>query len=147
MLTKELHRTAANVERFLTMIGIPDDAGRTSMEEELVSRMSADGAKKPFLVHSQKSIFLYNNNIVVKSFAADSSLTDQVLQCDCRKISILDRQAYQQGGNILVIGAAAAALGAGGIMAGDAEARRRAQSSGGVDISCNNNNNNNNNNG
>lgn len=142
MLTRELQRTAANVERFLTMIGIPDDRKRTAMEEEMVSRMSAENAKKAFLIHSQKSIFLYSNGIIVKSYAADSSQTNQVLMCDSRKISILDREAYLRDKNILVTGAAAAALGAWGIETPEAEAARRSQGSWSSGTSSNNNNNN-----
>ena len=134
MTTKELQRLAANLERFLTLAGIPDDRTRAVMEAELAARLSAAGGEKYFLVNAPQGISLYNNQTLIKSFPAPATNVDNLLHFDGRKIAVIDRQAFLQNRSIVIIGAA---LGAAGGAAGD-----RSGTGGG--LSSNNNNNNNN---
>jgi hypothetical protein len=58
MSLKNPEKIAANVERFMNLVGIPDDTKRVQIEEELVSRMAGSADKKPSLVFAQDHLYL-----------------------------------------------------------------------------------------
>ena len=45
MSSKDLEKIAANVERFMNLVGMPDDKKRVQIEEELVGRMAGSADK------------------------------------------------------------------------------------------------------
>lgn len=141
MSLKNPEKIAANVERFMNLVGIPDDTKRVQIEEELVSRMAGSADKKPLLVFAQDHLYLYSDKTLVKDYPGLGASSDRVLHCDAKKISILDRQAFLNNKNILITGAMVAAA-LTGVALADAEQCKRQSNS---EVSYSNNNNNNNN--
>jgi hypothetical protein len=127
MSSKNLEKIAANVERFMNLVGIPDDKKRVQIEEELVGRMAGSADKKPSLVYAQDHLYLYNDKTLVKDYPGIGANGDRVLQCDAKKISILDRQAFLNNKTILITGAVAATALAGAALA-DAEEKQTPES-------------------
>jgi hypothetical protein len=144
MASKTLEKIAANVERFMNLVGIPDDKKRVRIEEELVGRMAGSGDKKPSLVYAQDHLYLYSDKTLVKDYPGLGAGSTRVLHCDSKKISILDRNAFLNNKTILITGTVAATALTGAALS-EAEQRKRQADSGGPSSSNNNNNNNNNN--
>ncbi len=138
-----LASVAQNVERFMNLLEIADDAKRTAIEQRVVSQIAAAQDQKPYLVYSNGTLSHYQNGTLLQTYQIEGA-SNRVLHCDGEKISILDRDAYLSGSNVVIIGTVAASVVAGAAIA--AANGRRNENSTSVGMSSNNNNNKNNNN-
>ena len=143
MSLADLPRIAHTVECFLNALRLEDSRARTEIEEWLSKWLAAEsGPKLRHVVYSRSNIYCYADGKIVHSFSLPTTTEIRSLWCDGQKISIIDGDAYQNGGKLVMLGLGGLILTLPGAAAAAGTPRAKEQRS-----SNNNNNNNNNNNG
>ena len=144
MTPKELERIAYTVECFFNATRTEDSRERTLHEERLVRWFHANAASKPSAIYQEGQVFCYLGGRMGKSFALGGDARGKTIWCDGRKISLIDGNAFRNGGAIVMLGTTGLIL----TMPGAVEAHPRdRQSEAGMELSFDGSDSNNNNNG
>jgi len=138
MPPQELERTAHTVECFLNALRLDDGRARTEIEEWLVKWLSNEANRDAYAIFHHGEIRCHQQRRIVHNFPLPDVTQLRTIWCDRKKLSIIDGEAYANGGKLIMLGTAGLTLTLPGTAAGQPNKKER---------NSNNNNNNNNNNG